>query len=101
MAPASDPAVSRCRCIAPSTPSTRRRTRAALSSCGLPSQWATAAGHLLQPVLQPQARGGEGGPAVIRDRAAHGRTIALDDRRRGIILLLHGAFDPADPAHLL
>jgi hypothetical protein len=60
-----------------------------------------AVGHLLQLLLQFEARGGKRCPAVIGDRAAHGRTIALHDGRFRIVPLLHGPFDPADAAHLL
>jgi hypothetical protein len=60
-----------------------------------------AVGHPLKPLLQLQARGRQGRPAIIGDGAAHRRAIALPNSRLGIGVLRHGSLDPADPAHLL
>ena len=60
-----------------------------------------AGGHLLQPPLERQARGGERRASVVGDRAAHRGTVAPNDLSLGRIAALHGSLDRADPAHLL
>src|ERR671910_3735628 len=60
-----------------------------------------ARGHLLQPPLERQARGGEWRVSVVGDRAAHRGTVAPNDLSRSRIGALHGALDRADTTDLL
>jgi len=75
----------------PFAPPGRAETR---SVCG----W--AAGDLVQPRLELEARGGERRPAVIGNGAAH-RAVAAHHLRLGVAAALDGALDRTHAPYLL